>query len=164
VSVPAFSILGSDLALTRYVGTPSSVTLDSADSWSGLDLAVVPASRGRRRPTADATDLGAVAERENLGQALMLRLLVERGSLTRLGHPDYGSRLVELIGRENDDATRNLARLYVIQAVGEEPRVAELLDLSVTVAPGSPDAIRISFAVLPLDDDRALALGLQVAL
>jgi phage baseplate assembly protein W len=159
-----FSVLGSDLAVTRYVGTPSSLSLDSADSWGGVDLAVVPASRGRRRPTADATDFEAVSERENLGQALIMRLLVPRGSLTPLGHPAYGSRLIELIGRENNETTRNLARLHVIQAIGEEPRVAELLDLSVTVADGRPDAIQIGFAVRPLDDDEALALGLQVTL
>src|ERR1700712_3346313 len=126
----SFSTLGPDLALTRYVGTPSSVTLDNADSWGGLDLAVVPASRGRRRPTADASDLAAVSGRENLGQALIVRLLTPRGALAPLGHPAYGSRLVELIGRENNATTRNLARLYVIQALSEEPRVAALLDLA----------------------------------
>ena len=35
-----YSRLGSDLALTRYVGTPSSVPLEVADSWGALDLAV----------------------------------------------------------------------------------------------------------------------------
>jgi phage baseplate assembly protein W len=159
-----FSMLGSDLALTRYVGTPSPLTIDSADSWGSLDLAVVAAFRGRRRPTAGVTDLDAVGERDNLGQALILRLLTPRGSLAPLGHPLYGSRLVELIGRENDATTRNLARLHVIQAIREEPRVAELLDLQVTVAPDRPDAIRIAFAVLPLGDDEALALGLEEAL
>lgn len=159
-----FVSLGADLALTRYVGIPSAVSLDSADSWGGLDLAVVPASRGRRRPTADALDLGTVTERDNLGQALIVRLLTPRGGLGSLGHPDYGSRLGELIGRENNETTRNLARLHVIQALKEEPRVAELLDLSVTVTADRPDAIRISFSVRPVGDDEALALGLEVTL
>jgi phage baseplate assembly protein W len=160
----SFSTLGSDLALTRYVGTPSSVTLDTADSWGGLDLAVVPASRGRRRPTADASDLAAVSGRENLGQALIVRLLTPRGALAPLGHPAYGSRLVELIGRENNATTRNLARLYVIQALSEEPRVAALLDLTLAVVPDRPDTISIGFSVAPLDDQAALALGFEVTL
>ncbi len=158
------AVLGSDLALTRYVGTESSVVLDSADSWHGLDLAVVPATLGRKRPSADASDLGAVEGRSNLGQALILRLLTPRGSLAPLGHADYGSRLVELIGRTNDETSRNLARLYTLQALREEPRVAELLDLSVETTAGSPDTIRIGFAVLPVGDDEPLALGLEVAL
>jgi phage baseplate assembly protein W len=159
-----FAALGSDIALTRYVGTESSLALDDADSWRGLDLAVVPASRGRRRPTADASDLGAVDGRSNLGQALIVRLLTPRGTLGPLGHPEYGSRLVELIGRRNDETARNLARLYTLQAVREEPRVAELLELAVETAPDRPDSIRIDFAVRPVGDDEPLALGLEVAL
>lgn len=156
--------LGSDLALTRYVGTASATPLDSADSWGGLDLAVVPGARGRRRPTADVSDAGAVDDRENLRQALILRLLTPRGSLAALGHPQYGCRLVELIGRENDAIARNLARLYVIEAVGEEPRVAELLGLAVGVAPGYPDALQIGFAVRPVDGGAPLAVALEVGL
>ena len=159
-----FTALGTDIALTRYVGTDSSVELDSADSWHGVDLAVVPASRGRRRPSADATDLGAVDGRANLGQALILRLLTPRGSLAPLGHPEYGSRLGELIGRRNDETARNLARLYTLQAVREEPRVAELLDLSVATTQDRADTIRIEFSVRPVGDDDPLALGLEVAL
>ena len=69
------------------------------------------------------------------------------GTLGALGHPDYGSRLVELIGRRNDETARNLARLYTLQAVREEPRVAELLELAVETTPDRPDSIRIDFAV-----------------
>lgn len=158
------SVLGADMALTRYVGTASPLTLDSADSWHGLDLAVVPGSRGRKQPTADVSDLGVVEGRANLGQALIVRLLTPLGSLTPLGHPDYGSRLGELIGRENDDATRNLARLYTIQALRQEPRLRELNDLSVESTQDAPDSIRIGFSVVPRGDDEPLSLGLEVKL
>jgi len=159
-----YTALGADVQLTRYVGTASALSLESADSWHGLDLAVVPGSRGRRQPTADVNDLGAASGRANLGQALILRLLTPRGSLAPLGHASFGSRLGELIGRTNDENARNLARLYTLQAVREEPRVAELVDLSVEPVPGSPDRIRIGFAVRPVNDDELLALGLEVAL
>jgi phage baseplate assembly protein W len=156
--------LGADIALTRYVGTASSVELSSADSWHGLDLAVVPASRGRKQPTADVSDLGVVEGRSNLGQALIVRLLTPLGSLAPLGHPEYGSRLGELIGRECNDATRNLARLYTIQALRQEPRLRELSGLAVETTQDAPDTIRIGFSVVPRGDDEPLSLGLEVKL
>lgn len=155
------AIQSADLALTRYSGVAGYAPLLAADSWGGLDLRVVQREFGRR---AAATDLGTVAERENLAQALMLRLLTERGALAPLGHPDYGCRLVTLIGRLNTEATRNLARLYVIEALRAEPRVRQLTRLEVLAAPGAPDTIRIALEVVPLRDDDPLALSLDIAL
>src|SRR3954447_18132522 len=99
-----------DVALTRFVGTPAGVPLDEAHSWGTLDLALAPRQVGIR---ATAPGLAAVAGRANLAQALIVRLLTPRGSLAGLGHPAYGSRLGELVGRRNDVTARNLARLYV---------------------------------------------------
>jgi phage baseplate assembly protein W len=160
----AFTKLGADLALTRYVGVASAVPLESADSWGSLDLAVVPGGRGERQRRPELGDLELVEGRENLGQALILRLLTPRGGLAALGHETYGSRLGELIGRGTDETARNLARLYTLEALGEEPRVRGVLGLTVETAPGQPDTIRIAFSVLPLHDDEPLALGLEVAL
>ncbi len=157
-----FQRIGSDLALTRYVGTTSATPLESADSWGSLDLRVV--AGGDTRRNGDMIGLGAVEGRENLGQALILRLLTLQGSLAPLGHPDYGSRLVDLIGRENSQANRNLARLYTIAGVAQERRVRQLLNLAVDPVPGQPDTIRISFSVLPLGDDDPLSLTLDVTL
>ena len=156
-----YAIQFADLALTRYVGTPSAAPLPSADSWGSLDLRVAAGRPGRR---GTPTDLGTVAARANLGQALTLRLLTDRGSLAPLGHPDYGCRLVSLIGRVNNETTRHLARLYVIEAVRQEPRVKALTALTVATVPGQPDTIRIELAVMPLTDDDPLALTLDVAL
>lgn len=151
----------ADLALTRYTGVAGAAPLLTADSWGGLDLRVVQREFGRR---AAAIDLGTVAERENLAQALMLRLLTEQGALALLGHPDYGCRLVTLIGRLNNEATRNLARLYVIEALRAEPRVKQLTRLEVLPAPGAPDTIRIELVVVPRRDDDPLALSLDIEL
>jgi hypothetical protein len=157
-----FHRIGSDLALTRYVGATSATPLESADSWGSLDLRVV--AGGDTRRDGDMIGLDAISGRENLGQALILRLLTMQGSLAPLGHPDYGSRLVDLIGRENNQANRNLARLYTIAGVAQERRVRQLLNLSVDPVPGQPDTIRISFSVLPLGDDDPLSLTLDVTL
>jgi phage baseplate assembly protein W len=160
-----FSILGSDLALTRYVGTPAAVPLDSADSWGSLDVSVVPGGRGGLKTPAAVQDLGRVDGRANLAQALILRLITPRGSLAQLGHPSYGSRLVSLVGELNNETTRNLARLYTLEALAEEPRVKQpVQDLSVQSLETSPDVLRIGFSVLPIDDSDPLALSLEVQL
>jgi phage baseplate assembly protein W len=156
--------LGTDLGLTRYRGVPASLPLNDADSWGTLDLQAVPGPATGLKRSTEVTDLGAVAGRENLGQALMLRLLTQKGALTTLGHPEYGSRLVELIGELNNDTSRNLARLYTIEAVVQEPRVRQLLDLNVEASQGSADTLRIIFSVLPLDDDTPLTISLEVTL
>lgn len=163
-NVKTYGRLGSDLALTRYTGLAASLPLSDADSWGTLDLQGVPGKGAGPKRTTGAVDLGVISGRENLGQALILRLLTHRGGLAPLGHPDYGSRLVELIGRLNNETTRNLARLYTIEAVSREPRVRRLLDLQVDTAAGSTDTLRISFSVLPLDDDTPLGIALEVTL
>jgi phage baseplate assembly protein W len=154
--------LGIDLALTRFAGEPSAVPLGSADSWGSLDLQAVRGGATGR--DGDALGLGAVRGRENLAQALMLRLLTKEGALAALGHPGYGSRLVTLIGGTNDAASRNLARLYTLSALLQEPRIRKVLDLRVDVVPGQPQSIRVSFSVQPKFDDEPLSLGLEMAL
>ncbi len=114
MAVKTYSILGSDIALTRYVGTVSAVPLNSADSWGSLDVTVVAGGSGGLNVTTVVQDLGRADGRANLAQALILRLLTPKGSLTRLGHPAYGCRLVSLIGELNNDTTRNLARLCTL--------------------------------------------------
>jgi phage baseplate assembly protein W len=160
----SYQRLGSDLALTRYTGVAASVQLTEADSWGALDLQAVPGKgTGLKKPT-EVTDLGTVSGRENLGQALIVRLLTRKGALAPLGHPDYGSRLMDLIGQLNNATTRNLARLYTIEAISQEARVRRLVDLQVDTASNSPDTVRISFSVLPLDDDAPLGVALEVTL
>lgn len=156
--------LGQDIGLTRYTGVPSSVPLTLADSWGTLDAALVPGLRAGLPSEREPKDLGQVAGRENLAQALILRLLTPLGALTPLGHPDYGCRLQELIGQNNTELARVRARLFTLQALRQEPRVREVLGLSVTVADGQPGTLIISFSVQPIDGGDALDLGLEVAL
>jgi len=162
--VPTYRVISSDLALTRYSGTAGSVPLEFADSWGALDLMVVPGGQGGLPQSGEVRDLAAISGRENLAQALILRLLSHQGALAPLGHPDYGTRLVELVGRLNNDTTRNLARLYTMEGIAQEQRVTKLLDLTVDTFDGQPDTIRIGFSVLPLNDDQPLALSLEINL
>jgi phage baseplate assembly protein W len=166
----AFRHLGTDLALTGYSGTPGLALMESADSWGTLDLrakaALVSASVARPGPVAGsaALDIATVSGRENLAQALILRVLTPKGALAGLGHPDYGSRLSELIGRGNDATNRTFARLYTIEAIGQEARVARLEGLRVEAVQGAPDTIRIAFSVTPVGGGDPLNLSLDVAL
>ena len=77
-------------------------------------------------------DLETVEGLENLVQALTLRLLVDRGELAGLAHPRYGSRIRDLIGEPLDRANLELLRRYVRQELLRDPRVEEVLQVSVT--------------------------------
>lgn len=152
--------LGIDVGLTHATFAGGGLALDVADSWGGLDLGV--GAGGRRVPgQAGGDDLTLAAERANLAQALILRLLTPLGGLAPLGHPGYGSRLTELIGERNDEEHRNLARLFTIQAVAQERR-ATLIGLVVDVSADRADVIRISFSVLPVGSDDPLDLAVEV--
>lgn len=89
-------------------------------------------------------DLEILTGVENLQQALLLRLLTPQGELAALGHRTYGSRLHTLIGEANTETTRNRAKLFALEALQEEPRVAEVLDLRVTARRGDPTRIDVS--------------------
>jgi phage baseplate assembly protein W len=158
-----YSRLGIDLALTSGHGPEGRSPLSEADSWHGLDLATGPARRAGR-PRDEGLDLQAVAGRENLAQALILRLLTPLGGLAHLGHPAFGSRLGELVGRLNDAPTRNLARLYTLQALAREPRVAAVEELTVSVPIETPEVVAIGFKVRPVGDEDPVAVAVEVAL
>ena len=128
------------------------------------DRELLPRRERGGLPLAAPRDLLTVAGRENLGQALILRLLTPLGDLAPLGHPTYGSRLTGLIGRTNDSRSRHLARLYVLEALAQESRVAKLLSIRVDPVAGQPDTLRIALSVLPRGDDQPLALALEVTL
>lgn len=155
--------LRTDLALTAAAGVEGAAGLVTADSWHWLDLAVGPRRTGGR-PRDGGGDLQASEGRANLAQALIVRLLTPVGDLAHLGHPSYGSRLGELVGRLNDEPTRNLARRYVIEAVRAEARVGRLDQLVVRVPDDRPDVVEIAFSVVPVSGDDPLAIALEVVL
>jgi phage baseplate assembly protein W len=95
-------------------------------------------------------DLQTVSGRENLGQALMQRLLTRTGELSDLGHPGYGSRLHELIGQPNNQSTRDLVRLYAKECIMQEPRVKDIAEVKVIPVSGDPHAVILDIAVIPI--------------
>ena len=102
------------------------------------------AERTTRAPgrSGQLLDFDVTSGRNNLAQAIIVRLLTPRGELAALGHPEYGSRLHELIGRENTDTTRNLVKLFILEALQLEPRIEKKkIEVSVTPAELKPPAV-----------------------
>src|SRR6478752_2039892 len=99
---------------------------------------VVPAER-RTLAAAEGAhtllDFSTLDGRDNLAQAIVMRLLTPRGELTELGHPEYGSRLNELLGTPNSETRRGLAKLFVLEALTQEPRIEKVLDVTVVPHP-----------------------------
>ncbi len=128
--------LGTDLALA-FRGP--------AGWWEEGDLGT---TRGLGR-----SDLAIVADLDAADQLLITRLKTRKGELAPLGHPDYGSRHHELLGEPNTERTRNLIKLHVLECLGQEPRVAKVLDLAVTSDDRHRDTVRIVLSVRLIDRD-----------
>ena len=117
---------------------------------------------GRDLSTTQAGEFGidfaVISGSENIAQALLLRFLTVEGELARLGHPDYGSRLSELIGKLNTETNRNLAKLHVLRALSREPRVQAVLSASVTQAPSDRSRVDIALSLKIIGSDTPLNL------
>ena len=104
-------------------------------------------------------DLAVVSGRDNLGQAIVMRLLTPRGELAALGHPEYGSRLHELIGRQNTELTRNLVKLYVLDALQFEPRIERGVDVDVQADPATRSRVNVGLRVRPVGATETVTIG-----
>jgi phage baseplate assembly protein W len=122
------------------------------DRDRGSDLLVA------KRPQTGQIDLQMITDADNLKQALLLRFLTVVGEMTQLGHPEYGSRLSELIGELNDQTNRNLAKMYVLQALAQEPRVQRVLEVTVKQNAARRDEMDISVSLLAINSQTPLNL------
>jgi phage baseplate assembly protein W len=141
----ANELFGTDLRLLRNLERQN-------DRDRGRDLITAP-----RAETGDV-DLAPLEGVGNLQQALLLRFLTPVGEMAILGHPSYGSRLHELIGELNNQTNRNRAKMFVLQALAQEPRVAEVLRVNVTTASSNPNQINIDVSLKALREGIALNL------
>ena len=107
---------GTDLAL-RYAG-PGGASRTPTSTAGGA------AGRPRRRATSRSSPASPPPSRCSPTGSRP-----SAGELAALGHPDYGSRHHELIGEPNVERTRNLIKLYVLQALRREPRIEKVLAL-----------------------------------
>lgn len=136
---------GTDLRLLRNLD----LTKSSRDPGNDLSTRVRIDSQ---------VDLDLLSRTDNLIQALLLRFLTPLGELTLLGHPDYGSRLFELIGELNSETNRNKAKLFTLEALKAEPRVKEIRSVVVTQSQRDRTQMDIKVSLLPIDSDTVLNL------
>ncbi len=129
--------------------------------YEDADLATVRSSKSTRRER----DLAAIEGIENLTQAIANRLKTRKGELKALGHPGYGSRHHELIGEPNVDRTRDLIKLYILQALRDEPRVERVLAVSVRAEHEPPrDTVRIELRLRVIGEQAPLNLVVPFSL
>lgn len=104
-------------------------------------------------------DLAVTGGRDDLAQAVIMRLLTPRGELTQLGHPQYGSRLHELIGQANTETKRHLVRLYILETLQREPRVEKIVDVTVAPVEKRPSSVDVRLQVLPVGETQTVTIG-----
>ena len=151
-----FSVLGIDLNITPLARAHDAAELDLVLQDRPVRLI------GLEMPPKD---LKLIAGRENLAQALMLRLLTPRGSLGALGHALYGSRIHELIGRNKTSALRDLCRKFVLEVVAQEPRVEQrAVEFTFDVDREQTSSFVFTLSVKPIDDQDPVSLTLEVGL
>jgi phage baseplate assembly protein W len=145
-----FARLGTDLRLLHDL-------LHQNSRNAGSDLSTI--TQPDRQSNIPLVDLETLSTKDNLEQALLLRFLTPVGELAVLGHPDYGSRLFELIGELNNETNRNRAKLYVLEALAAEPRVEQPpLLVRVTQNKAVPTEMDIEIHLKPIDSDSILNL------
>jgi phage baseplate assembly protein W len=116
-------------------------------------------TRRSGRVSGTVEDLGTVQGRDSLGQALVVRLLTPLGELAGLGHPDYGSRLPELVGRPNTATTRDLLKLAILDSVVRDPRVAEVTEVTVDPVAGQPSRVDVLITIRPVGAADTVRVG-----
>lgn len=113
----------------------------------GRDLKIVEKDPGYDLNLGPTGDLETIGEEYNLAQAIIMRLNTMQGELTDLGHSSYGSRLHELVGEPNNERTRELVRIYALESVNRDPRVEEVVNISVEKIEGDLSRIDIDISV-----------------
>jgi phage baseplate assembly protein W len=114
--------------------------------------------------STDLGDLDTVAGVDNLVQALLIRFNTPLGDLAALGHPEFGSRLHDLIGRGNTETTRNLVRLFTLETLRQEPRVGQVRGLFVQTIDRQPDRVLVSVDLTPIESSTPVNLVFSIGL
>lgn len=146
-------LMGLDLKLDYAIGGGF---FEDADLATALEAKRVPRLRDLLTTTNGL---------EAIEQAVVNRLKTRRGELAPLGHAEYGSRHHELIGEPNVERTRNLIKLYVMQALRDEPRIERLLRVDVRPDRVPPrETVRISIEAQVIGQQSPLNLVVPFSL
>jgi phage gp46-like protein len=85
-----------------------------------------------------------------------------------LGHPDYGSRLHQLIGQQNHHRTQALAELYIRESLAAETRIKEITHIFITPPKrnqrNQQNRLEFKIVVLAVDNDQPLTISFNLNL
>jgi phage baseplate assembly protein W len=99
---------------------------------------------------SSSDDYQQISFYDNLKQAMQLRLSTAKGTLPL--HPDYGSRLHELLGEVPTPDLLSLAKAHTFDALLQEPRIEEITSLKVSYRDSLKNVIDIQIQVKPIKD------------
>jgi phage baseplate assembly protein W len=128
-------------------------------NWESSDRTVVDLEM-----TFTGGDLAIAQGRANLAQAIVNRLMTRQGELTELGHPEYGSRLYELLGEANNLRLRVLTEIYIRDCLAQETRIAEVqyVTLSPPVRGIDRSVLKVSLGILPIGETQGFRLTIPI--
>jgi phage baseplate assembly protein W len=114
----------------------------------GRDLRLLDTELGADLKVSPSGDLELVDEELNLGQAIVHRMRTRPGELLDIGHSTYGSRLYDLVGEPNNEATRDRVKAVVRETLEREPRVKKIVKITVSVSSERTDAVEVDISLI----------------
>lgn len=144
-----------------------------ADNTNQIDILLARRQVGQYLSDRELVDLKSASRDlttakglDNLVQAIINRLSTRQGELTALGHPNYGSRLYQLVGQGNNRRSQAFAELYIRESLAQEPRIEAVLDIifeaPLTVFERNTLKIRINVKPAGIDTPSPLSIGLNL--
>jgi phage baseplate assembly protein W len=128
----------------------------------GTDLLLASRAGGYDLVPDYQGDIALTQSTDNISQALTLRILVRRGELARLGWPDFGSRVHELIGEPNNLRTRTRLMAFARTAIERDPRVVEIT--SIKAEPAERSLVRLEMDIQLINEPNPLNLVVAIDL
>jgi phage baseplate assembly protein W len=122
----------------------------------GIDLLLASRAGGYDLVPDYQGDIALTQSTDNISQALTLRILVRRGELARLGWPDFGSRVHELIGEPNNLRTRTRLMAFARNAIERDPRVVEITNIK--AEPTERSLVRLEMDIQLINEPNPLNL------
>jgi phage baseplate assembly protein W len=116
----------------------------------GTDLKLRFDELGADVTVGSRNDLDIVEGEDNLAQAIIARLSTDEGELNDIGHADYGSRLHNVVGEINNEATRQRIKGVVRQCLAQEPRIKKVISINVFTVQKEPNRVNIEITILPI--------------
>lgn len=128
----------------------------------GTDLLLASRAGGYDLVPDYQGDMALTQSTDNISQALTLRILVRRGDLARLGWPDFGSRVHELIGEPNNLRTRTRLMAFARNAIERDPRVVEITNIK--AEPTERSLVRLEMDIQLISEPNPLNLVVAIDL